>query len=425
MDLTDKQEWLVGQLPASIDELAESAAVGESALKDRIRRIREESEDPEIIEYVPRANEYIWNGDDQHKQVMSSEHLGQKTRKANRWLSRKGDEWRHEVNKWGLPTCEADPNPSNEDVVLAMSDLHFGDVVEDLWDNEIHSTDILEDLVDYIFDSALSLIERQRRSGVEFDTLHILLDGDLITNENIYPGQFEDLDAYLNEQLDRADETLLGNILKCLDHFDRVNVVCQVGNHGQDRASATTRQANADLTLFHRMASEVQHRKEEIRDLDVDVPEVNERLKRLESLNFRFNNAKFATPFYLRGGEWRGLLCHGQSQYEQISGTSAADDSIKSLVAIDEQTRCDIAYLGHYHEQRDATPAGIPVIRTPSPKPTDDWAKTKTASVRAPDTPKRLAYLHGVSDEYVRTFEYKIKTERDMEFDTPQSASAD
>lgn len=417
-ELTDKERFVVSELPASKTEIASKTTVTPSTISDRIRSIREKYDDSEIIEYVPRADQYVWNGDDKKKQVMSSEHLGQKTRKANQWLARKDDKWRHEVNKYGLPTCEADPDPSNQDVVLAMSDLHFGDVVEDLWDKEIHSTEILEELVDYIFDNALTLIERQRRAKVEFDTLHIVLNGDLITNENIYPGQFEDIDAYLNEQLDRADETLLGNILKCLDHFDRVDVICQVGNHGQDRASATTRQANADLTLFHRMASEVQHRKEEAERYVDQSSDAQTRVDRLNSLNFRYNNAKFATPFHLRGGRWKGLACHGQSQYEQISGTSAADDSIKSLIAVDQQTKCDIAYLGHYHEQRDATPANIPVIRTPSPKPGDDWAKTKTASVRASGTPKRLAYLHGVSDDYVRTFEYKIKTDRGMEIQT-------
>jgi len=417
-DLTDKQKWTVSQLPADTETIAERTDVGPSAIKDRISRIREKYDDDEIIEWIPAAGEYVWNGDDKKKQVMSSEHLGTKTRKANRWLSRQDDKWRHEVNKYGLPTCNPDPDPSSQDAVLAMSDLHFGDIVEDLWDKEIHNTDILEGLVDYIFEKAFELVERQRQADVSFDTLHVVLNGDLITNENIYPGQFEDLDAYLNEQLDRADETLLGNILKCLDHFDRVNVVCQVGNHGQDRASATTRQANADLTLFHRMASEIQHRKEATEKYTDESEAAQERLDRLESINFRYNDAKYATPFRLRGGEWTGLACHGQSQYEQISGTSASSEAIKSLVAIDRQTSCDIAYLGHYHSQRSATPAGRPVIRTPSPKPGDDWAKTKTSSVRAPGTPKRLAYFHGVSDDYVRTWEYKIKTTQDMAVET-------
>jgi len=412
-ELTDKEAFVVSQLPNDAAGIAQRSEAGPSAIKHRISSIRDKYEDDEIIEWVPRAGEYKWNGDSEVKKNLSSYHMGTITKRANNWLSREEDRLRHELEKVEIPDKPPDPDPSNEDVVLAISDLHFGDMVEDLSDGIKHNTDLVEMYVDHAFDKAFELIERQRQGGVEIDTLHVNLNGDIVTNENIYEGHFEVLDAFLDEQKDRSVECLEQNLLRAAGQFERVQVNCQVGNHGDDRASGSTKQANADLHVYRELAKRFATRRDELRDLLERAPDeaetgwIEESLECYESFSFNFNNAKLMTKVQLRGGEWEGLLTHGQDMYEQISGTAASDNNVKSLM-LDRETQFDIAWCGHYHSARKVNVMGRPIMRTASPKPPDGWAKAKTGAGQAPNTVHRIATLHGVSDDRPCTFYYEI-----------------
>lgn len=412
-DLTEKQQWLVAQLPASLHTLEDRSSVGSSALKSRISRIREVYDDDDIIEWVPSAREYTWNGDPEVKQNLSTRHKGQITRDANDWLTTEEDRLRHLINRVGIPENRPDPDPSHEDVVIAISDIHIGDVIENLDDTVIHNTDLVELMVDAIFNRAFELIERQEHGGVVVDTVHVNLNGDIITNENIYQGHFEVLDRFLNRQKATAVDLLERNLLRVADRYPRVQVNCQVGNHGEDRANASSRQANADLHVYRELAGRIQTRKSELEDLLQYAPDeapttwIEDALEKYESFDFNFNNAKYMTKISLRGGEWEGLLTHGQDMYEQITGTAASNDAVKSLM-IDQETQFDVAWVGHYHEARKVKCMGKEIMRTGSPKPPDDWAKVKTGAGLAPGMSHSIATVHGVSDQRPVTWYYEV-----------------
>jgi len=212
----------------------------------------------------------------------------------------------------------------------------------------VYSTDEIPSIVDYITEQSLSLAEKHAST---YDAAHLLWGGDMVTNEGIYEGQFEDLDAWLDEQHEILIDPLIRQIKAFAERFPTVQVVCQVGNHGKNRASGTSRQANADLILYKTVRN--------------TVAQLREHAGLLENVSFEIGEARPYRNFAMRGGELRGHLRHGQDRRPQAE-TSARSNEWKSTLLDHEQ---DVAYMGHYHISGRIPWDGPPIIVSPSPKP--------------------------------------------------------
>ena len=90
----------------------------------------------------------------------------------------------------------------------------------------------------------MNLIEREGGANREYDTAHLLLDGDTVTGENIFSHQPHEIDLTLDEQIDLACKLYLEQIRRLSARFPSVQVVCQAGNH--DRSNTVVLWANSD-----------------------------------------------------------------------------------------------------------------------------------------------------------------------------------
>lgn len=383
-DLTERETYLVQSvLPASTEEVAHELKISPRVADTHIEELQERGVP---IEY-DESNEAWYVPDGKAKRKIGSRHMGSITRRANDWLGAKEDLQIRQARSIEPVIAVQDPEEGNEDIVAALSDLHVGQSVEDENGEVIYGEDEWRAAVREFSHKCLSIPERMVAPHIEFDTMHLLLNGDMVTNENIYNHQIEDIGAYLADQIDIAVEELVQLIFTLSERYPKVNVVCQVGNHGEMRASGSTKQANADLFVYRELERVLYY-------------------SEYENVNFQVGDATAYKTFKLRGGKWNAFATHGQSTYEQITGTSASDSQMQNwLVGLEEQP--DLFYLGHYHEYRHAPVNGVPAVRIPSPKPGGvyEW---KLGKMEARNASPKIGYIHGVSDDRRQTWQTVI-----------------
>jgi len=371
-DLTDREEWIATELQtgATLDELADDLGERESVVTQHLRDLKRSGWHVYVDE---SAGHIAIEGD---HLLRSSEHKGTRTRKANRWWELRHNTLVREYRGLETPSASLEATAGHEDWVTHMTDLHAGDRVRRDDGTVVYETDEIPAIVDHITERSIALADKHAST---YDTAHLLWGGDFVTNEGIYEGQFEDLDAWLDEQHDTLVEPLVRQLKAFSERFPTVQVVCMVGNHGQHRASGTSQQANADLILY-----------KTVRNV---VAELQQHAGILENVEFLIGDAKQYRNFELRDGRLRGHLRHGQHRRPQAE-TSARQNEWRATL---QDHEFDVAYMGHYHISGRIPWDGPPIVVSPSPKPAGEFVER--LGTKTPSDHQGLATVHGVSDD--------------------------
>lgn len=382
--LSDRQRVIVSELQtgAAIPELADRLDEREPIVTEHVRDLKRQGWQV----YVDETAEHVAIEGDHT--LRSSEHTGTRTRKANRWWERRHNKTVREFRALDPPTADLSATDGREDWVTHVTDLHAGDEVTDDNGRVVYCTDDIPDIISYITRQAISLADKH---GSPYDTAHLCWGGDFITNEGIYSGQFEDLDAWLDEQHDSLIEPLVAQLKAFSERFPTVNVVCQVGNHGNHRASGTSKQANADLVLY-----------KSIRNV---VAQLQQHGDLLENVNFQIGDATPYKNFGLRGGDLRGHLRHGQHRRPQAETSARSNEWRGTLL----EHGFDVALMGHYHISGRIPWDGPPIVVSPSPKPAGEFVESLGG--RTPTEYEGVATAFGVSDDGL-TSVFPIDTRR-------------
>lgn len=380
-ELTDKQREVIHHLPADKHTLSDQLGVSPNTVKSRIENLRDNGVQ---ISYDRNAGQYYLPDQPKVRRV-STKHTGTKTREANNYVTEVERAILRRLEQKDELIAPQKPEPGNEDMVLHLTDLHIGDVVEDEAGNEIYNTQIAKQVVHHVTQKVLDI--RETMAGVaEFDTIHVLYGGDMITNENIYDGQAFDIEKMLADQMAAAVNCLTRQLKSFANQFNTVNVVYQPGNHGKTRASGVSKQANMDL---------------------VCARWIDDRLREswVDNVDFTTSEATWFRTFGLRGGKWTGFITHGQDSQSHVDSTAASSRDWRGWL---NEFDFDVALRGHYHEARMETVQNGPmVIESPSPKPGDEWvSRIGMGDVETPN--KRLASVFGVSDDRPLTWHYFI-----------------
>lgn len=259
-------------------------------------------------------------------------------------------------------------NAGNQDIVIPRMDDHFGALIKDEHGDVIFNSEIAEEMVQEHIEWVLGLKRQKEEAGVEFDGVHLVLGGDIVTGETIYEGQAHQIDEKLPEQLARSTRVYTDVIKKLAEEFEFVQVVCNAGNHGEIRASGSSKKANVDRFLYN--------------NLEFILAETD-----YDNIGFVYSDRATYTNFKVRNH--RGHLRHGQNVSSHI-GTSRPESDWRSYLLAHE---FDIAYRGHYHGHSVEHINGRPVLLTPSIKPVDEHEET-LGYFRKP-----MACVHGISDE--------------------------
>jgi len=382
--LSDRQRVIAGELQtgATLPELAERVGGRLPIIAEHIRDLKRQGWSIYRDESAGRFE----LADDDHL-VRSSEHLGTRTRKANRWWEKTHNRLQRDYGR--LPDDVSDVDTGRgaeaESLVFELSDLHLGDVIRRPSDNvEVFNTPIAVGKAEYAAREAVDFAsDRDRRH----DVVWVLFGGDLVTCEAIYEGQFEDLDGWLNEQLAAAVDAGLRVVSAFSEAFEEVNVVCQAGNHGQIRANGSSRQANADLLFYERLQNVIgvlQAHAGELQNVRQSIGEPG-----------RFFD------FELRDGAVTGHLRHGDDDRAQ-NDTAAAQRDWRGRALTHE---FDVAWIGHHHKFRRFEVDSRDVFVTSSPKPPGDFAEKLAAggaaAMDAEPVNRKIAVVHGLNDDGV------------------------
>ena len=376
-DLSDRERVLVSELQTgtTLNELEAEIGERRPIVTEHLRDLRRRG----WHVYVDETAGYI--GIEGDEPLRSSEHKGTRTRKANRWWELTHNALVRRERELEPPRVDPDATPDAEDWVTHVTDLHAGDVVRGYDDEQIiHDTEAVPGLVDYITDQSLRLKEKH---GSEYDTAYLLWGGDMVTNEAIYEGQHEDLDAWLDEQVDVVMDPLIRQVKAFAADFDTVRVVCQAGNHGDMRASGSSKQANADLILYKAIRNTIAELQKE---------------GLYENVGFKIGRAGSPTVFHLRDGAIHGQLRHGQDRSPQFDTSARQKEWLSTIMdSLNLGTMVDMVWMGHHHVSGRLPWNGPPVFITGSPKPGGEYPR-KLGVLTGPQKQK-VATAHGVSDE--------------------------
>ena len=371
-ELTDRERVLVSELQqgTTVDELTDELNSRPEVVTAHLKELKRSGWQV----YIDDSTDMVAIEGDHV--LRSSEHTGTRTRKANRWWELRHNKLVREFRGLQTPQSEQSTHSDNEDWILHMTDLHAGDRVRDDDGNVVYSTDDIPKVIDHITEKSLSLADKH---GSEYDTGHILHGGDFVTNSGIYEGQFEDLDAWLDEQHESLMNPLVRQIKAFSERFETVNVVCQVGNHGEHRASGTSKQANADLILYKSIRNTIAH--------------LQDHAGMLDNVSFQIGQATPYKNFELRGGKLRGHLRHGQHRRPQAETSARKKEWLSTL----HQHDFDVGFMGHYHVSGRIPWDGPPILCTSSPKPAGEFVEKIGESVKHGE--QGVATACGVSDD--------------------------
>lgn len=382
--LTPAQRRVIDQLPATTETIAETLNISTSTVRDHISGIR----DAGFSIKTDDNGERYFDGKMTEQRVHPTNRNGrskapksQITRAANNHLAELNDRLCDLLDRSTPALADGGLayEQSNEDVVIHRSDDHIGAETRDEYGNIAFNHEIAEKRVRSVTDSVMDLVDREEQANRTFDTVHLLLGGDTVTGENIFNHQPHEIDLTLDLQIDLAVRLYFEQIQLLSDRFDAVQVVCQVGNHGELRANGMSQNANADKIVYMMLDNMV-------------------RISNLDNVTFIRSESTGFINFYMRDGLVRGHLRHGQDCLSHI-GTSSGQNKWRGWQI---KHQFDIAYRGHYHEFKLEHVMNRPVLMSGSISPPSDYEESLSV------WSEPAATVHGVTDEYPLAWLYPV-----------------
>lgn len=372
-DLSENEYVAKECMPDTSSGIAESMDISQSYVWDLVEQMREKGvdvrQDAHGRYYVPGEHDPDEGPSYITDTRSTSEGKAAITRKVKKYLA----EVEYRLNQ---QLAETEPavadgglahRSGNEDLIIHRTDDHFGEVVTNQYGDEVFNSDIAEARVREVFDRSFAVADEREDMGTEIDTVHLLLGGDIVTNEAIYEGQPHDIDEDLHDQIDRAADVYIENIKRLADNFPSVQVVCQPGNHGRIGSGNPT---NADSILYTMMDKAV-------RESPVD------------NVTFLQSDQSYYIDFTIR--DWDAHLRHGHDASLEHIGTSAAQHRWQTWL-IDHGF--DIAFRGHYHVLKEEPVNGRPVVMGGSICPQTEFEESQALSGRP------MGAVHAASDTY-------------------------
>ena len=122
---------------------------------------------------------------------------------------------------------------NNESIIILNSDWHIGKKVTNEYGKEVYNTEIARKNLEKYYHNLRKLIGHIVNS-VTIDEIVIANIGDLVDGETIYEGQFDNLDEYLDRQIEIATREKYKQVSILQDDFGvPIREEYVVGNHGR------------------------------------------------------------------------------------------------------------------------------------------------------------------------------------------------
>lgn len=253
-----------------------------------------------------------------------------------------------------------------ESLVILMSDWHIGQVIKDAeTQTEIYNMEIAAERIDKTIPLINSMIGAEKAS--QFDECVVILAGDIVTGEGIFPHQEMSLQDHAVGQTLAATK-IIWHLLKGLRaNYPLVRVVTTKGNHGR---TAHSPEANWDNVIYQQL--------ELLIDLEGD-----------SNLTIKNRYSDYAT-LDVKG--WKGLVRHhAPVQAETAFGVA----KFAGWYGIHDW---DFFCFGHYHHWGVTTWMGKPIFRNGALSGGDEYAE----GLARYDNPIQICF--GITDKNPCTF---------------------
>jgi predicted phosphodiesterase len=240
-----------------------------------------------------------------------------------------------------VPTSASEISP-----LLILSDLHFGEhIVKN--GEEIFNFDIATKQLNSIVEKSCSAMELQGWFKEQhYSEFNILLAGDIIDGELIYPAQAYETDGDAYSQFQRVAKVLWKSFLTALDYgYSSVNVFCVAGNHGR-MSKIHSQMSNWDNALYYMLAMMA-----EVSPLPIKVT-----VPKHMWLNFKIRNTNVHT------------------RHIGVTQANSASPGRKLLNWMIEHD-ADIIAFGHYHNAEMFSVNGCRIFKNGSLPPINDYAE--------------------------------------------------
>ncbi len=141
-----------------------------------------------------------------------------------------------------------------EEAVLVLSDVHVGKITN------TYNPEVFKERLNKVNTGMLRIVELLR-NGYKIDTLNIILAGDIVDGEGIYPTQAMSINQGALKQVFQLGVPEFSNMfINLLKYFKKIRVHCVRGNHGRcGRFSDET--SNWDLALYEACKATTQNYK--------------------------------------------------------------------------------------------------------------------------------------------------------------------
>lgn len=371
-EFTEQEEIVVNEiLPATPGEIADELGVSESYSWDIAQNLRDKgvnlSTDSQGQYFIPGVTE-AESANYSAVTKITSDSKAAITRKVKSYLAELEQQLQDQLERTEPIEYELPQIPDHQDFIGFYTDLHFGQLIKNEYGNVVFDSNIAEQRFNEVVHQGLQRAALREQSGITFDVGHILLGGDIVTNENIYQGQAHEIDETLNDQLTRASGAIIDTIRQYSNFFPAVQVVCTPGNHGEIRTGNSSNYANADTILY-------------------DSIQLAIRQSDLDNVRFVRSDASHFVNFKIR--DWNAHMRHGHDSSLEHIGTSAGK---QRWLQWKDDHDFDVAFRGHYHQIKEEPISGAPVHMGGSITAQSGFEESQAMSSRA------AAAVHGATD---------------------------
>jgi hypothetical protein len=249
-----------------------------------------------------------------------------------------------------------------ESLVICLSDNHFGRKIVDEDGIETYNFEIATERVMSTPDQIFAEMTREQLSRI--DEVVILLIGDHVDGEGVFPAQEMLLEDHVAEQVKHCVKAFWLMIKAFRKKFPMVRVVTTRGNHGRGGVSP---ESNWDVMLYQQL--------ELLVDLEADP-----------NLTIKNKYGEYNT-FEVKG--WKGMIRH---KAPQQASTAAGAIKFAGWHGIHQW---DFFCFGHFHNWGAMTWCGKPIIKNGSAMGADDYSETLAVH----DGPAQVVFT--VSEEKV------------------------
>lgn len=351
LDITSKQKEVLDELPSTRKEIAEKLNISRRSVRYRMNRIEENTD----INFK-RESDGVWyinDNDDternENPKRTNSYDKAQITKDAHNKLTELEKEVKEALNNTSPVKHSYSRNKSGSTLVLPHSDAHVGSVVKDRYNVDYYGAEEAREAIREHIDKGISHAERRE----DVEDVVFIMNGDLIDGEGIFASQRHEQEDNVREQLRKAGNTYIEEILKLSEEFEHVSVYCVPGNHGKLGKESTT---NFDMMLY-------------------DFVETALHYSDAENINIQKSDSAGIVQFVVRG--WNYLSRHGQKYLNHV-GTSSGQNRVKDDYMA---YGFDILLRSHYHKTLiERVGDEIPVVMTGSPSPPSTFAESQGES---------------------------------------------